>query len=81
MEGFIKFYNKEKKYGFILYQSKNGEEMEVFFHANSCFDQPNFFKPGDPVVFNLITTDKGKINAENIIRSVKNYKKELLGVD
>lgn len=59
--GTVKFYNREKGYGFII--PENGGS-EVFFHATglSSQDKP---KEQDKVSYDLEDTDRG-INAVNV---------------
>ena len=58
--GTVKFYNKEKGYGFIFDQDSN---EEVFVHATGLIDKG--IKEGDTVQFEVIDGKKG-INAVNV---------------
>jgi len=53
--GKVKFYNKEKKYGFIT--GDNG--TDYFFHASGISNEI-YLKDGDRVEFKVVDGDRGK---------------------
>ncbi len=55
-QGIVKWFNTEKKYGFILMP----EGLEVFVHfSDIMLDGYKTLKPGDFVRFNIVNRDKG----------------------
>lgn len=55
MNGKIKFFSKERFFGFII-----GEDnKEYFFHGNDIVNEAELFTD-DPVEFTMIKTSKGK---------------------
>jgi len=59
--GIVKFYNKNKGFGFITFD--NGE---IFVHASGLKDRENELKEGDKVEFDIANGKKG-LNATNVI--------------
>ncbi len=53
--GKVKFYNKEKKYGFIT--GDNG--TDYFFHASGISNEI-YLKDGDRVEFKVVDGDRGE---------------------
>ena len=52
--GKVKFYNREKKYGFVT----SDEGKDYFFH-NSAVSNEIYLKDGDRVEFRLVEGDRG----------------------
>ena len=52
--GKVKFYNKEKKYGFIT----GDDGKDYFFHA-SCVSNDIYLKDGDNVEFKVVEGERG----------------------
>jgi len=77
MEGIIKFYNSKKGYGFIERLGNNKTVEDIFFHKKDVFDGPSCFEQGDRVVFNIEISEDNKKHAVNILRTDKNYLKEI----
>jgi len=60
MKGIVKFFNSEKKFGFIT--ADGG--VEVFFHESEI-KTPEKIQKGDTVTFETVNGKKG-LNAKNI---------------
>lgn len=58
-QGTVKFFNEEKRFGFIKHDDSN---QETFVHASGLIDQ---VKEGDKVEFELQNGKKG-VNAINV---------------
>ncbi len=58
-QGKVKFYNVDKRYGFI---TENETEKDYFVHSTGLVDQ---ISDGDDVTFDLIEGKKG-LNAVNV---------------
>ncbi|MGH2553210.1 MAG: cold-shock protein [Chitinophagaceae bacterium] len=59
IQGTVKFYNREKKFGFIKHDDS---DKETFVHSTGLIDQVN---EGDKVEFDLQEGKKG-MNAVNV---------------
>ena len=55
MQGIVKWFNKEKGFGFIT-----GEDNEEYFVHNSEVVEGNFLDENDEVIFEPVDSDKGK---------------------
>ncbi len=55
MQGIVKWFNKEKGYGFIT-----GEDNEEYFVHNSEVVEGNFLDESNEVMFKPVDSDKGK---------------------
>ncbi|MGY0392468.1 cold-shock protein [Bizionia sp. KMM 8389] len=64
-EGTVKFYNKSKKFGFIIV---DGTDEEIFVHASNLKDK---IRKKDKVTFGLEQSDRGLV-AINVRRIPKN---------
>tara|TARA_A100001011_G_scaffold353981_1_gene396029 strand:- start:3039 stop:3233 length:195 start_codon:yes stop_codon:yes gene_type:complete len=53
--GKVKFYNKEKKYGFIT----GDDGKDYFFHSSSVSNEL-YVQDGDKVEFKVVDGDRGK---------------------
>ena len=60
MKGTIKFYNKERGFGFIMHNNK-----DIFFHVSGLIDKD--IEQGDLVEF-LITEGRKGVQAVNVER-------------
>jgi len=73
MRGRVKFFLKDKGYGFIKYLNDDGFESEIFVHgADVSLDL--LAEPGDPILklgdfveFEIGETPKGKTCAKNVL--------------
>lgn len=64
MEGKVKWFNKEKGYGFIMHS----DEENIFVHySNILVEGFKTLKEGDTVKFELATGEKG-LHATNVER-------------
>ena len=54
MKGTVKFYNKEKGYGFIV----TPEEKDLFFHVSDVENQEELTE-GDKVKYTQVKTNRG----------------------
>lgn len=55
-EGTVKFFNKEKGYGFI----KGGDGKDVFIHVSNIYYEEDEFNEGDVVTYKERTGKKGQ---------------------
>ena len=53
--GKVKFYNKEKKYGFIT-----GDDGKDYFFHSSAVSNELYVQDGDKVEFKVVDGDRGK---------------------
>ena len=61
MKGTVKWYNPQKKYGFI--EREDGDD--VFVHQSALEDDTGYLHEGDKVEFEIEETDRG-ISAKNV---------------
>ena len=71
MEGTIKSYKEDKRYGFILEDNKIEGENEIFFHLSGISKMGFRPKKGDRVTYDIVESGKlvkGKpvMNAVNV---------------
>jgi len=72
MEGTIKSYKEDKRYGFILEDNKIEGENEIFFHFSGISQEG--FKPtkGERVTYDIV--DSGKLIKGKPVMSTTNIK-------
>lgn len=58
--GVVKFYNKEKKYGFIV---DDNSQKDVFFHISGVIEEVDMYK-NDKVSYTTKESPKGTIAVE-----------------
>jgi len=62
MKGIIKWFDEDKKYGFIEYD----DCQDIFFHASEIKSKEKFeIQPGQLIKFDLVVTCKG-LQAKNV---------------
>ena len=57
MQGRVKMFSEEKKFGFIFYQ---GQNQDLFFHISNVLGSTQQIKVGTLVDFELGTNARGK---------------------
>ena len=63
--GKIKFFNRKKGFGFII---DDENQNDIFMHASGLSDKKTKIKPKDPVSFEIINDEDGKMKAVNITK-------------
>ncbi len=76
MNGKIKFYDKNRGYGFIIPDDPKDQQEhgDVFFHLSGLVDSKGSLVPDDPVTFNIKDGRRGPNGCDIELQDcVKNY--------
>jgi CspA family cold shock protein len=65
VRGIVKWFNKDKAYGFIVPDKNNSTNKDIFVHANDIQEDPRILIDGQHVEFEIEDGAKGR-KAKNV---------------